>query len=78
MMSPMPAPSTSRDSDTSQKLVWESIRDSRNRPTAVTAEPAMGNARYRPVHDEAEHRADAEHCCPRSAPPPSLTAPSAS
>lgn len=45
MMSPIPAPSTSRNSDSTQMLVRASIRESRYRPTAVTAEPAMGNAR---------------------------------
>src|SRR5579875_1099139 len=49
MISPMPAPSTSRNSVSVQNPVLAFILDSRNSPAAVTAVPAIGNSRYLPV-----------------------------
>ncbi len=45
----MPAPSTNMYSDSSRVLVPGPIRDSRYRPTPMTALPTIGKIRYWPV-----------------------------
>src|SRR5882757_10620087 len=49
MLSPMPTPSTNMYTDSRAAPESGSIRDIRNSPTPITAEPATGNHRYLPV-----------------------------
>ena len=49
MQRPMPAPSTKKKIASSQNGVSWSISDSRYRPMAVMAPPAIGKIRYFPV-----------------------------
>jgi hypothetical protein len=49
MHSPRPTPNTTRSAEKTQNDVVGPSRDSRNRPTAISAEPEIGKILYLPV-----------------------------